>query len=308
MPFLMLTYMNHVTTANPTFRRIKDSSLDPLNNLLQVAPPMGLNPAQRRNILEALGLIPFAKQQKYANALNYAAQQLNLGIPGIPYGYPIVTRHRRIEYNVSEALWHNLQDRRPDGWFHHVVQLDWRSSNGQMQSLANIWNQERVTYVQNPAGPPHRAAVMANTPQAYVWPANPNQSSHFGFGQDDHFFMHPSLMVVYPLAAGVLNAHQEYLYSPDRGATWYEMQGGQFLIDRGIRAPMGGGGHNPLIFYFSKRNNPQQNPGIPFHLEVEYVIGPTPQNPPPNYADVRGAQLSNPAQMATHARVIAAGL
>lgn len=306
MPFVLQTYMNHVTTANPTFHRIKDSSLDPLNALFQVAP-MALNPAQRRNILETLGLIPFAKQQKYATALNYAAQQLNLNIPGIPYGYPIATRHRRTEYNVSAARWNNLQDTRPDGWFHHVVRLEWRSSNGHLPSLANIWNQERVTYLQNPAGPPHRAAVMANTPQTYVWPVPPNQSSSHGWGDDDHLFMHPSLMVVYPLAPAVLNARQEYLYSPDRGTTWYEMQGGRFLFDRGIRAPLGGVGPHPLVFFFSKRNDPQLNPGIPFHLELEYVIGPAPQNPPPNYADVRGMQLDQPAQMAAHARVIAPG-
>lgn len=305
MPFSMMTYMNHVLTANPNFRRILDSSLDPLDNLLQVAPPGGLNPAQRRAILETLGRIPFDKQQKYANALNYAVQQLHLGVPGIPYGYPVVTRHRRIEYNVGQASWNHMNDTRPDGWFHHVVQLDWRSSNGNIQSLANIWNTERITYQPHPIGPPHRAVLMANTPQTYMFGIN--QNSHHGFGQDDHFFMHPALMVVYPLAAGVLNARQEYLYSPDQGTTWYEMPGGQFQIDRGIRPPAGGGLPHPLVFFFSKRNNPQTNPGIPFHLEVEYVIGPAPQNPPQTYNEVTGAGLHQPAQMAAHARVIAAG-
>jgi hypothetical protein len=304
----MMVYVNHIITANPTFHKVKDSSLDPLNNLLQNAPPGGINANAplRRQILETLGVIPYAKQQKYAAALNYAVQQLHLNVPGIPYGYPIVSRHRLVEYEVSEARWNNYQDSRPDGWFHHVMQLEWRSSNGNMQSLAAIWNQERITYLQYPIGPPHRTAIMSNTPQTYIWPPHPNQNSNAGFGQDDHFFMHPSLMVDYPLAAGVLNAEQQYLYSPDQGQTWYEMRGGQFRIDRGIRAPLGGG-QNLLVFFFSKRNNPMHNTSIPFHFEVEYIIGGAPQNPPQTYNEVRGAQLGQPAQLANYARIIAGG-
>jgi hypothetical protein len=303
----MATYLNHVTTANPLFNKIKDSSLDPLNNLLRVAPPGGANPAQRQAILELLGMIPHDKQQKYANALNYAVQHLNLRVPGIPYGYPIVTRHRLHEYQVAEAVWNHDQSRRPDGWFRHIMKLEWRSSNGLLQSLAGIWNRERITYMQHPIGPPHRPVIMQNTPQTFMWPPVPTQSSNLGWGNDDHLFMHPSLMVVYPLVAGVLNAHQEYIYSPDQGQTWYDMPGGQFLVDRGVRPPLNGGLPDPLVFFFCKRNNPQFNLSVPFHFEVEYIIGPAPQIPPQTYNEVQGALTGPSAQLAAHARIIAGG-
>ena len=102
MPFVMATYVNSILAANPSFHNIKDSSLDPLNNLLQGAP-MVLNAGQRQQILATLGLIPYAKQQKYTNALTYARQQLALGIPGIPYGYPVNLVHRFNFYEASMA-------------------------------------------------------------------------------------------------------------------------------------------------------------------------------------------------------------
>jgi len=147
MPFVYATYLNHVTTANPTFNRIKDSSLNPLNLLLQGAPGV-LNPGLRQQVLETLGLIPYAKQQTYANALNYALQQLNLGIAAIPYAYPVNLVHRFDSYQVALAAWGNgAMDSRPDGWFEHSFRVSWASSNGNMQSLAQIWNREQVTFI-----------------------------------------------------------------------------------------------------------------------------------------------------------------
>lgn len=297
MPFVMATYLNHVTTANPTFRRFKGSSLDALNNLLQNAPGV-LNAAQRRQFTETLGLIPYAKQQKYINALNYARQQLALNIPGIPYGYPVNFIHRYDFYEVSPAAWGNGPgDHRADGWFEHSFEQTWSSSNGNMASLATIWNQERVTFLQPPAGPPFRNAIMAQTPQTYTWGASHNSNSN---GSDNHFFMHPSLMLNYPIAAGVVTANQEYEYSPDNGVTWWEIPNGQFVFDRGVRNGHHGGG---LVFFFSKRNRLPNTRN--YHFEVEYPIGNGPANPPANYAAVRGKGTGQVTALNTYATVIA---
>jgi hypothetical protein len=57
MAFVYATYLNHVTTANPRFERVKDSSLHALNNIL--ANVAGApNAALRQQILETLGLVP----------------------------------------------------------------------------------------------------------------------------------------------------------------------------------------------------------------------------------------------------------
>lgn len=171
-----------------------------------------------------------------------------------------------------------------------------------MQSLANIWNQERVTYLQPAAGPPFNAAIMGLTPQAYVFGGSHNSSN--GAGDDNHYFMHPSLMLAYPIAAAVVNANQEYEYSPDGGQTWYQTPGGQFVFDRGVRAPIAGGGGGGLVFYFSKRNRMPMNTRA-YRFEVEYPIGAAPANPPANYAAVQGRGAGAQMPLATYATVIA---
>lgn len=300
MAFVYATYLNHVTTANPQFERVKDSSLHALNNLLThvVGVP---NAALRQQILEALGLVPAAKQQTYVNALNYARLQLNLGIAAIPYAYPVHFVHRFDAYEVAPAAWGNgPNDNRADGWFEHTMRVTWASSNGNMHNLNTIWNRERVTFQQHPASPPFRAAIMQNTPQMYFHGVA-HDSSH-GFGLDNHFFMHPSLMVTYPVAAAVITAHQEYEYSPDAGMTWYQIPGGQFVFDRGVRQSTHGGGG--LVFFFAKRNRAPANTRT-YRFEVEYPIGPAPANPPLTYAQVRGQGTGNAVPLNTHARVIA---
>jgi len=300
MPFVYATYLNHVTTANPNFNRIKDSSLNPLNQLLQNAPGV-LNPGLRLQVLEALGQIPFAKQQNYANALNYARQNLNLGIAAIPYAYPVNLVHRYDSYEVAMAAWGNgAMDNRADGWFEHSFRVTWASSNGNMQSLAQVWNWEQVTFIQPAAGPPFRNAVMNQTPQNYTFGINQNSSN--GFCLDNHFFMHPSLMLNYPIAAGIVSANQEYEYSPDGGNTWYEIPGGQFVFDRGVRPAAGGGGG--LVFVFSKRNRLPANTRA-YRFEVEYPIGPAPVNPPGNYAAVQGRGTGQASPLNLYATVIA---
>jgi hypothetical protein len=301
MPFSMMTYLNHILTANPTFHNVKDSSLDPLNNRLQGA---GVGPAVnaglRQQILEALGLIPFAKQQKYTNALNYMRQQFTLGIPAIPYAYPVNLVHRFDLYEAAPAAWGNgAMDNRQDGWFEHSFRVSWSSSNGNMQNLAQIWNREQVTFIQPAAGPPFSNAVMGLTPQTYIFGIN--QSSSGGFSLDNHFFMHPSLMLAYPIAAATVNANQEYEYSPDGGQTWYEIPNGQFVFDRGVRNALNGGG---LVFYFAKRNRLPGNTRN-YRFEVEYPIGAAPANPPANYAAVRGRGTGNSIALNTYATVIA---
>jgi hypothetical protein len=163
-----------------------------------------------------------------------------------------------------------------------------------MNDLANIWNREEVIFLQNAAGPPFNH-IMGNTAN-YVFGGGHSSSS--GTGADDHYFMHPSLMLAYPLVLGVVQAEQAYQYSPDAGVTWYDIPNGNFTFDKGVKNANGG-----MVFVFDKRNNAALN-NHAFHFEVEYAIGAAPANPPLNYASVWGKNLSNPAQLNAYATVI----
>lgn len=298
MPFVYATYLNHIHGANAHFERFKNSSLHALDHLLAGAGPGGANAAQRKQILAALGLVPFAKQQKYAAGLNYAVANLHLNIHGIPYGYPVNLRTRLDFYEVASAAWSPVQtDWRADGWFEHNFIVEWDSSNGNMASLAHIWNRESVTFLQNPAGLPFNH-LMANTPMAYTYGVS--HSSHAS-GSDNHYFMHPSLMLTYPLAPGIVTANQAYQYSPDQGVTWYRISNGQFTFSKGVRVS-----HGQLVFVFSKQNRAPVNPRT-YHFEVEYAIGPAPANPPANYNAVRGRGTGQQVPLNTYATVIAPG-
>ena len=297
MPFLMPTYINHVNTANPHFRRVKGSSLDALNNILTGLPGGALAPAQRRQVIETLGRIPHGKQLKYAAALNYARTNLNLNIPGIPYAYPVNLTTSLDFYEVARARWgHTPADTRVDGWFEHSFLIHWDSSNGDRTALAQVWNREEVVFQQNPAGAPFNH-MMAATPMNYVH-GIAQSSTHDG--SDNHYFMHPSLMLTYPPALGIVRAHQAYQYSPDQGATWFNIENGEFLFDKGVRFA---GGQN--VFVFMKRNLAPNNK--PFWFEVEYTIGAAPTNVPVHYNNVGGRGSGNQVPLTTYANVISLG-
>jgi hypothetical protein len=136
---------------------------------------------------------------------------------------------------------------------------------------------------------------MANTPMNYTHGVNQNSTSD---GGDNHFFMHPSLMLAYPLAVGIVRAHQWYQYSPDSGTTWFNTPNGQFVFDKGVR--MNAGTH---VFVFSKRNLAPVN-SRHFRFEVEYTIGAAPAPPPANYLAVRGRGTGAPAQLNQYARIV----
>lgn len=297
MPFVFATYREKLIAANPINRAGGDPVLGPLNALLQAAPAV-LNGPQRRQITEALGRIPFAAQQRYIDALGYARQQLRMEICSLPYAYPVDLVHTFDYYEVAEASWGGPMDRLLDGWFSHNMRLTWRSSNGNMASLANIRNRESVTYLQPAMGPPFRAAMLQRTPQVYVRGDNPS-SSH-GFGSDNHSFMNPSLMLQYPVAPAVIQANQEYEYSPDGGLTWYEIEYAQFEFDRGVRPGPG----NRLYFFFCKRNRRPRNNRV-IHFEIEYPIGAQPPNPPANRDAVHGEGSGRRVVLGTYGNLIA---
>jgi hypothetical protein len=297
MPFVLATYLNHIQNANAHFRKFKSSSLDIFNALLNGLPGGALNPGQRRQLIEALGRIPHAKQMKYAAALNYAQTNLNLNIPGIPYGYPVNLSTQLDFYEVSSAAWgHGPADFRADGWFEHNFRIHWESSNGNLASLAPIWNREEVVFQHNPAGPPFNH-MMAATPMNYVYGVTHSSTND---GSDNHYFMHPSLMLTYPPAPGLVRAHQAYQYSPDQGATWFNIQNGEFYFDKGVRAAAGGN-----VFVFLKRNLAPNTRA--FWFEVEYPIGAAPANAPISYNTVRGRGTGAQVAPNTYANVISLG-
>jgi hypothetical protein len=299
MPFVYATYHNHLTTANPDFEKwglIHKSSTHALNALLVPMDNALPTAAERQTIIETLGRIPSAKQTQYQAALAYANVNLGLNLPVIPFAYPVNFRTSLLMFEVAPAQWgHGPADNRPDGWFEHTFQTTWDSSSGNLGDMAQTWNQERVTFLHPPAGPPFNH-MMAQTVN-YTF--GTSHSSSGGNSTDNHFFMHPSLMLTYPLVAGIVRAEQAYEYSPDGGVTWYDIPNGRFYFDKGVRN--GGGG---FVFVFEKRNDAAHNNGRAFHFEVEYAIGPAPVNTPLNYGAVHGRGSGAQAVLATYANVI----
>jgi hypothetical protein len=101
--------------------------------------------------------------------------------------------------------------------------------------------------------------------------ATKNSGAAFGFTDDDHSMVNPSLLVRRPLVVGSVIADQVYEYSAD-GQTWYPIPGADYEIEKGVR--MAG---NQFRFVFRKQSAPVSTDR--FHLEVEYPIGPPVANP-----------------------------
>lgn len=259
MPFNIATFHQHLTTANSHLSRFKESSLSPLENLLRTLGA-AVGPLTLAQIQPLWAAIPYAKQQKYANAAAYLRQF----IPALADAIPVSPIMEYIEFKVS---------RMPLGEepqypmrFYHVHRLTWQSSNGNMASLANVGTRERVTHRLNPAGPPFDATINAGIPMTFTQGATTNAGANFGSNFDDHSVGNPSLTLRRPLTHGSVIADQDYEYTTD-GVTWHSIPGAQYEIEKGVRAHGG-----QAVFFFRKQNATPHT--APFHFEVEYPIGP----------------------------------
>jgi hypothetical protein len=247
-----------VAAANPTQGRLQRSSLHELEQLLQT---LGANaPTSLARIQPVWGAVPRDKQLKYKDAGDYLKKHVPGLVDAIPVD-PVMTydEFRVMTGNVGGNANYPMR-------YYHVHTLTWKSSNGDMESLAKVGTRERVTHRTSPAGPPFDATMNAGIPMSFTQGATTASGANSGTNHDDHSTGNPSLLVRRPLVTGSVIADQVYEYTTD-GVTWLPIPGSEFEIEKGVR--MSRGAH---VFFFRKQNaavNPRK-----FHFEVEYAIGP----------------------------------
>lgn len=271
MPFSMMQFMTLVTskdTAFKNFNRIKNSSLDPLIAAIPLKPV--LTAPEKETIRLRLAYIPYDKQMKYREALEYLRVQHGLAeVAAIPYAIPCKPEMKFDRFEKQMRTWPGGPLLDP-GTYIHLFRFSFSSSNGNLASLAHVGTRERVTYRTNPAGPPFNY-VQANTPATFTQGATTNNGAQTGWSIDDHITILPSIICANPRVNGELVADQLYEYTSD-GRTWRVIPEAYYLLKKGVR-----GGNT---FYFAKTNSAPDNPKRS-HFEVEYPIGPAPASMPP---------------------------
>lgn len=292
MPFNFATFQQHLQAANPHYSRFKESSMKPLENLLQNLGA-AVGPQSLAQIQPLWAAVPHAKQQKYVQAATYLKQF----VPALADAIPVSPKMEYVEFKVMFMQLGGNQNY--PARFYHVHRLTWKSSNGNMTSLATVGTRERVTHRTPPAGPPFDAQLNAGIPMAFTQGADTNFGANTGENYDDHSTGNPSLIVRRPLAAGSVIADQVYEYTTD-GHTWHRIPGADYEIEKGVR--MVGGQYR---FFFRKQSPPPH--ANRFHFEVEYPIGP--QHPVPgNKIAVIPAGFATAADIRAHtSRVIRLG-
>lgn len=259
MPFQIATFRQHLSTANANYSRHKDSSMAPLEALLATMP--GLGPAQWPHVQPLWGSVPHAKQQKYALAGNYIKQF----IPALVDAIPCKPKMSFVGYKVMKGPFEGNDDYPLR--FYHQHTLTWESSNGHMQSLANVGTRENVTSRTHPASAPFHQVICGNIPISFTQGATTNAGADSGSNGDDHSIGNPALILRRPIVGGSVIADQVYEYTTD-GTNWLPIPGAVYEIEKGVRPRNG-----ELVFYFRKQsvNNNLSNR---FHFEIEYSIGP----------------------------------
>ncbi|MEZ5083419.1 MAG: hypothetical protein R2750_08225, partial [Bacteroidales bacterium] len=225
--------------------------------------------------------IPYKKQVKYKEALNYVATTCDVQICGCP-----VNPTMELEsFRTAGFLYHafdksknpilNTMDpnHKPVESLHHVFDLKFKSSTGNLVSLINVGTREHIKFRVQPGGPPFNNH-LSDTPQEFFHGVSIS-GANTGYGRDDHMTKPPGLICHDPLVPGELIADQWYQYTIDQGANWENIPGAAYNIIKGVRKSAG-----KWVFYFIKRNWALHNK-TPFHFEAEYMINKPspPMNP-----------------------------
>lgn len=294
MPFSMTQFMSLVVAQNRSFGRIKGSSLDPLLAILQA--PNALH--RKAEIANAVAFIPYQKQMKYQQALNYLRIQMPITeIPQIPYAIPVDPKMELDAFKVMMRSYVGGGILNP-GSYHHEFRLSWKSSNGHLASLARCGTRENVKFRSAPDQPPFNY-VQKDTPMQFTQGATTNNGANAGCCIDDHSTVIPSIICTNPRVPGELVAEQIYEYTTD-GTNWREIPGARFLLKKGVRTSGAG-----FVFYFAKTNWAPHNQKT-YRFEVEYPIGPAPAAMPA-VGEKLGRTLATPADISTYGRVVSSG-
>lgn len=171
------------------------------------------------------------------------------------------------------------------GWprgFLHRHSLTWESSDGDPNSLQDVFTREWVKFRTPTTSPPFSA--LQDPDQEFYAPGPPHDGNCRGTqgamgGTDDHSTCHPALICCWPRQAGTLIAEQWYQWRRGNDA-WQNIEGAAYLIEKSVfqEGP-------DWVFLFKKTNWRPHNP-TPFHFEVHYTIPPPPPQMPAAYAHI----------------------
>lgn len=271
--FKLTEFNTRVTKVNSHFARHKQSSLQPLLDELAKLRA-GPTPLQKKSIQQAIFDIPANKQTKYKKALEYLAQNFGVKICGCP-AKPTMELE---SFRTSGFLYHGFDASKkqilntddpthvPVESLHHVFDLKFKSSTGNLSSLTKVGTREHIKFRTKPGGPPFNDS-LADTPQEFHHGVS-TSGANTGYGRDDHMTKPPGLICRIPFESGELIADQWYQYTIDSGATWENIPGAAYNIVKGVRK-IGG----QWLFYFIKKNWFVHNK-TPFHFEAEYALNP----------------------------------
>jgi len=252
------------TRINPQLGRFVKSSLDPIFKLLGNHSRTMLSPQLHDEVQELIYFLPYETQQKYAVALAVLAQG-GLKICGRPVS-PTMHFFRFDEGPYSYVgKTHDGQDKMvvlQPGSLHHVFDFKWKSSTGNMQSLATVWTREHIRFRTSQRVAPFNDV---NPPDMQFHWGETNGAT-IGFGRDDHSTKPPALICRHPWVAGACIAEQWYQYSLD-GQNWKNIPGAAYLLHKGVRQSKG-----VWVFYFCKSNWAPHNT-VGFNFEAEYALG-----------------------------------
>lgn len=206
--------------------------------------------------------VPYSRQIKYQTAFDIL-KRAGFYIGGRPCS-PSMHFHRfdEGEYNYvgNDGVTDSLQALSP-GSLHHVFDFKWKSSNGNMASLAQIWTREHVKFRTSQRASPFNQ----NNPPDMEFYWGESLGATTGMGRDDHSTKPPALICRFPLQAGACIAEQWYQFSYDK-VTWHNIPGAAYLLNKGVRQSKGG-----WVFYFKKESWSPHNPKC-YAFEAEYPI------------------------------------
>lgn len=270
--FDLTEFNSKVAKVNKHLSRFLQSSLEPLQRDLARlnGAPTAL---QRAAIQEHVFCIPYDRQLKYYDALSYLATQTGVVICGRPADPVMALAYFRAnEYlyvgqdeQGGDVLSSEFPGAIPVKSFHHVFDLTYKSSTGNMQSLKDVGTREHVKFRTVPGAAPFNDS-MADTPMEFFHGVS-TSGADSGVGRDDHFTKPPSLVCREPWSTGELVADQWYQYTIDGGKTWANIPGAAYNLIKGVRLNT----RKQWVFYFIKQNWAPHN-RKDFRFEVEYLL------------------------------------
>jgi hypothetical protein len=298
-----------IAAVNKHLSRFSQSALDPLlRELAKAASRLGAR-LDLEALQELVFYIPYSSQLKYREALSYLAAMTGIVICGRPTEPNMALAYFRAneylyvgEVDGRDVLNRGYMDssgtRAPTvRSYHHVFDLTFKSTTGNMASLSKVGTREHVKFRTEPGEAPFNES-MADTPREFFH-GESLSGADTGMGRDDHFTKPPSLVCREPWEEGSLWADQWYQYTVDNGKTWANIPGAAYNLIKGVRKDRQG----RWVFYFIKQNWEPHNKKA-FRFEVEYLLHSPFPRPKPNTKLGKADSGTGKADLREHASAI----